>query len=120
MRNRTTYEWNIRTVDGHGDTVDNDFATRLNQYTHQDLVHALTHEQISPDGAQLVLELVVSVGNEDTGLQDRGYSEVTFLELCPRFDNGSEVPYRYTQQLAELVDEFGLGADDFISDFYRE
>lgn len=116
MRNRTTYEWNIRTEDGNGDIVDNDFGRRLNEYTRQDLVHALTHEPISQDGAQLVLELVVSVGNEDTGLHDRGYSEVTFLELCPSFDNGMEVPYRYREEITLLVDRLGLGVDDFISE----
>ena len=116
MRNRTTYEWNIRTEDGNGDIVDNDFSTRLSDYTWDDLIHALTHEPISKDGAQLVLELVVSVGNEETGLQDRGYCEVLFTKLVGNFDNGADVPYRYREDLALIVDHLGIGTDAFISE----
>ena len=116
MRNRTTYEWNIRTVDGHGDTVDNDFRDRLSQYTTEDLRHALSHTPIHSDGATLELELVVSVGNDDTGLQDRGYCEVLFGELIGYFDNGHKVPRRYVDELTRMWNELKLGIGTFIGE----
>lgn len=116
MRNRTTFEWNIRTVDSHGDTVDNDFGTRLTEYTDEDLRHCLTHTPIHWDGANLQLELIASTGNEDTGLQDRGYCEVLFGELVGYFDNGRKVPGRYVDELNQTIARLGITINDFISE----
>ena len=116
MKNEVTYEWNIRTVDSRGDTVDNDFRDSLDQYTSENLRHALTHTPIHWDGANLQLELIASTGNDDTGLQDRGYVEALFGELVGYFDNGKRVPARYVDELNQMVSRLNIKMIDFISE----
>lgn len=80
------YEWDIETVDEHGDIIDHDFidAPRLPAKENERLV------------------LVFNKGDDNEGLLDRSWAYVIDGKLPEEFENGRRVPKRFHEQLEEL------------------
>lgn len=109
-RNRTTYEWCIRTLDEYGDMIDNDFDDSLGGYAADSMWSAIT--QNGPTR----LELVKYVGNEVTGTQSIEYAEVESGRLEWEFSDGYRVPKRFHAELAKVIASLRIKPEDFEED----
>jgi hypothetical protein len=102
---RTIYEWDLETVDGHGDIIDHHHADKLSE-----LEAAATNPHIEP-GEYVRLVLVrdtwtpynePNIFDMDETLADRHWAYVTAEGLPARTNegNGYTVPKRYHAEFA--------------------
>lgn len=95
MRNEIIYEWDIETVDEHGDIQDHDHRDKLSEY-HKDDINKDT-----------VLVLVRDRGNDEEGVLDRQWAYTTIVDgkhtLPTHFEDGRgcKVPKRFHTELAK-------------------
>lgn len=100
---KTIYEWDIETVDTHGDILDHDHRDALAEYTADELHAALTQTR-EPDGSFTRLVLVRSTFDARGSLDDRTWA---YVDVAPFYfrdasDNRAQaVPERFVAELAE-------------------
>ena len=93
MKDRLNYEWDVETLDKHGDVYDHDFEDRL--------APLLQRNKINSNN---VLVLVASWGNDDNGVTDRAWAYVQADGTLPNtFDNGHPVPKRFHDELRKAM-----------------
>ena len=91
MRNTVTYEWDIETVDEHGDIQD---------HHHSDVCFDLIKYPLK-ESERLVL--VRDLGNDEDGLQDRQWAYVDHTGLPEFFDGGAKVPQRLHKEIKRFI-----------------
>ena len=102
MRDKTFYEWDVETIDKHGDVCDHHHADALVDLFSDDRgYHRLD------DNEELVL--VWNTGNECDGITDRtwAYVDLSTGILPVKFDNGYPVPKKFHDELARVVKHIG-------------
>ena len=92
MRNKTTYEWTLELVDEYGDIQEAIQSGKLSDL--------LADYRAEPEGeiARHDLCLVQDIGNEEAGLEARGWVYVKDWTLDD--DGDFDAPQRYAKELA--------------------
>lgn len=83
---KTTYEWDLETVDEYGDVVD---------HHHEDDVSLIIGGMDSPDHA---LVLVKDIYDQDGEARHRAWAYVENGKLPDVFDDGSKMPKRFADE----------------------
>jgi hypothetical protein len=97
---KTKYEWDIETVDEHGDVID---------HHHADTILGLRIGDLDLlDGEKRLLVLVRDEWDDREGLTSRGWAYVENGELPKRFDDGQIetflVPQRFRDELSQWIE----------------
>ena len=102
MRDRSDYEWAIRTFTIDGDITNNEFSESLGWFWDDELRNAIT------EADDTRLELVRYVGNEAEGCKDIDYAEIFNAQLQDTFQGGHRVPKRYHEELARFCKRLSI------------
>lgn len=92
VRSTVAYEWDLETVDKHGDIQD---------HWHADKVSDLMNEPEPDDGEHYDLVLIREIGNEEDGVISRSWAYVEAGQLPEEFDSGHKVPSRFQRELTK-------------------
>lgn len=90
------YEWVVEEVNADEDIVETDaYPTAAAALTH-------AHRRPAP-GCRFDVGLVLNIGDDDRGLQDRQWAYIDDAGFLPeQFDGGARVPQRFAKELEAI------------------